>query len=64
MYSQDLLYFTEENMKYADMFICFQRQVNQKDMLKESSLQIKFIEILCITKGFAKLAENKRHFGV
>ncbi len=24
MYSQDLLYFTEENMKYADMFICFQ----------------------------------------
>lgn len=66
MYSQDL-FILEENMKYAlrrHVYLLSKTQVNQNDMVKESSVQIKFIEILFITKVFAKLAENKRHFGV
>lgn len=54
-------------MKYAlrrHVYLLSKTQVNQNDMVKESSVQIKFIEILFITKVFAKLAENKRHFGV
>lgn len=57
-----LLFYRGKHEISRQVYLLSKTQVNQNDLLKESSLQITFTEIWCITKG--KLAENKRHFGV